>query len=203
MSKRTIVIFTGLVLACLMATLVSAQGDMAQPVFPQSFYGSIEAAGQPVPAGVIVEAKGAAVKTGILGNPIFSKEGGYGSPDPMGTRLEVQGELSPGDEITFFVGGVQAEVLDVKAGTGWVQVYTYSPGDATELNMRIAVPVTPVSGMTIVTHTGESTLMTTQVDTLPVGGVAPTPLMTSGMIIVLVILGGVAYYYGRKGKKKE
>ena len=203
MQKRTLLILTGLVLANLLAIQVSAQGNISQPVFPQSFYGTIEAAGQPVPAEVIVEARGANVKTGILGNPVFSKEGGYGSSDPMGTRLEVQGGLSPGDGITFFVGGVQAEVLDVKSGTGWVQVYPFSPGDATELNMRIAIPVTPDSGMTIVTQSEESTLMTTQARTLPVGGVEPTPLMASGMILVLIILGGVAYYYGRKGKKKE
>lgn len=203
MQKRTFLILTGLVLACLIGTQVSAQSNVAQPVFPQSFYGTIEAAGQPVPPGVVVEARGANVKTGILGNPIISREGGYGSPDPMGTRLEVQGELSQGDEITFFVGDIQAEVMDVKGGTGWEQEYRFSPGDATELNLRIAFAVTPNPGKDIVTRSQESTLMTTQVDTLPVGGVAPTPLMASVMILVLVILGGVAYYFGRKGKKKE
>jgi len=133
----------GMALALLVIVPAVLADAQVQPVLPQTFFGTIEAGGQPVPAGVLVEVSGEGIRSGVMGNPVFSHEGGYGSADPMAQRLEAQGAISPGSPLTFFVGGVRAEVHDVAGQGGWLSEYAYTPGSVTELNLRVVPEVTP------------------------------------------------------------
>ena len=101
------------------APAIPSDASIPQPLIPHSFYGSVMAAGSPVPAGVPVEAVAGGIRNGIPGNPIYSKEGGYGSQDPFAPRLEVQGTMDPGTEILFYAGGIQAEVRPAGTAGEW------------------------------------------------------------------------------------
>lgn len=171
-----------------------------QPQLPHSFYGTIEAAGNPVPAGVPVEARAEGVVLGLPGNPLFSREGRYGSVDPLTPRLEVQGTLGRGTALTFYVGGIEAEVQAGGLGGAWTGSFPFSPGDVTELNLRVATAVTPVAGYVEPT---DITLAATPVPAVTSQVVNPSTDMMIGLIIILVILGAVAYYLGKRAEKKK
>jgi hypothetical protein len=95
-----------------------------------SFYGTIEINGFPAPAGTVVEVKGEGVMTGIPGNPIVTtEEGQYGSPEPWGPKLIVQGDLDNGEFIGFYVNGIRAN-----------QIIAWRSGDITELNLTLTFP---------------------------------------------------------------
>jgi len=84
-----------------------ATAAYAQPALPHAFYGSVTINGAQAPAGTSVEARGEGVATGIAGNPtITTVRGIYGTTNPFEARLVVQGDISPGATITFYVNGV-------------------------------------------------------------------------------------------------
>lgn len=204
--RCSILLIGCLILAVAGATLVSAETDAGQapafpgqPQLPHSFYGSITSAGNPVPAGVPVEARADGVTTGVAGNPVYSKEGKYGSTDPLVPRLEVQGFLASGTPLTFYVGGIQAEVQAGGASGSFTDSYPFKPGEVTELNLRVAAAVTPVPGYTEAT---EPALAATPIVTLPPGGVNPSSSVMIGLICVLVVLGAVAFYLGKRADRK-
>ncbi|MCU0631644.1 MAG: hypothetical protein MUC66_01550 [Methanolinea sp.] len=191
---------TGMGLVSADAESGQAQAFPGQPQLPHSFYGTIVAAGNPVPAGVTVEARAEGMITGLPGNPVFSREGRYGSADPLVSRLEVQGNLPKGTEVTFFVGGIQAEVQAAGSQDSWSSSYPFSPGAVTELNLRVASTVTPDPGYH---EPVDTTLAATPMVTLPVGGVNPSTDMMIGLIAILVILGVLAFYLGRRAEKAK
>jgi hypothetical protein len=85
-----------------------------------------------------VEARGQGVRIGIEGNPIVTTEvGKYGSADPTGTKLVVQGDITDGAIITFYVNGVS---------TG--QTAAWHSGDVTELNLAVTITVVPPTVVT-------------------------------------------------------
>ncbi len=97
------------------------------PTLPNAFYGTLTLNGSPAPAGTTVEARGTGVRTGLPGNPIVTAETGhYGGADPLGNRLVVQGDITDGAVISFYVGGVLASETAV-----------WHSGVATELNLNI------------------------------------------------------------------
>ncbi|MCQ8893113.1 MAG: hypothetical protein NQU46_00535 [Methanolinea sp.] len=171
-----------------------------QPLIPHSFYGSVTAAGSPVPAGVLVEAHGEGVKTGIAGNPVYSHEGSFGSPDPFKQRLEVQGDILPGTSISFSVGGIPAELQVLGREGEWLVSYPYTPGSVTELALRVAVPVTPDPRYH---ETEAETLPRSPVTSTPGGGINPSQGTMMGLVIVLVLLGGLAYVLGRRAERTK
>lgn len=176
------------------------QGFPGQPQLPHSFYGTIEAAGNPVPAGVPVEARAEGVITAVSGNPVYSYAGGYGSADPFTPRLEVQGDISSGTGLTFYVGGVQAEVQHGGSSGSWSSTYPFSPGEVTELNLRIATVVTPDPEY----HetAGQSVPRTTGASAQP-GSVNPSSEMMLILIVILIILGIIAFYFGKRAEKAK
>lgn len=194
-----------LVIALAGAGIASAESDSppafpGQPQLPHSFYGTLEAAGNPVPAGVPIEAIAEGVVTGLAGNPLYSREGRYGSPDPLTPRLEVQGTLATGTGIAFFVGGIRAEVQAGGSGGAWTSSYPFKPGAVTELNLRVAQAVTPVPGYV---ESPDLTLAVTPVATTTSQVVNPSTDMMIVLIGVLVVLGIVAYFLGRRAEKKK
>jgi len=145
MRKLTI---TSILSGLIILLLLSGGGALAdeeslQPVLPQSFYGTVEIVGEPAIDGVRVEAHGEGVITGDDDNPVFTRGGMYGEPGGLNPKLLVQGSIAPGTSIEFYVGGVKAEVRDVKAGGEWATNIIFTPGEVTELSLRISTQVTP------------------------------------------------------------
>ncbi len=205
--RWSILLICCLLLAGFGTGMVSAEAEdgqgavfSGQPQLPHSFYGTIEAAGSAVPAGVPVEVRAEGITTGLSGNPIHSRQGGYGSPDPMIPRLEVQGMLASGTPLTFFVGGVTAEVQAGGPAGPWTGSYPFSPGEVTELNLRVGTVVTPDPGYR---ESIEPTIATTLPATVPAGGVNPSTDMMLVLISILVVLGIVALYLGRRAEKTK
>jgi len=120
--------------------------------------------------------------------------------DPLIPRLEVQGTLATGTDIAFFIGGIRAEVQAGGPGGAWTSSYPFKPGEVTELNLRIAQAVTPVPGYV---ELPEMTLAATPVVTTTSQVVNPSTDMMIVLIGVLVVLGIVAYYLGRRADKKK
>jgi len=103
------------------------------PPLPHAFYGTVEINDSPAPAGTQVEARGGGVRTGIEGNPIATTAAGaYGSPDPMGPKLVVQGDILDGTIVTFYVNGVS---------TG--QTAEWHSGEVTQLDLSVSIPTPP------------------------------------------------------------
>jgi len=89
MRKATIFIVVGLLL-----TLCSAPVNAADlPPLPHAFYGDVTINNSLAPPGTRVEARGEGVEPGTY-NPITTTETGkYGSADPLGAKLIVQGDI--------------------------------------------------------------------------------------------------------------
>ncbi len=103
------------------------------PPLPHAFYGTVEINDSPAPAGTQVEARGEGVRAGIEGNPISTTAAGvYGTPNPMGPKLIVQGDILDGATITFYVNGVS---------TG--QTAEWHSGEVTELDLAVTIPIPP------------------------------------------------------------
>ena len=109
----------------------------AQPLLPHAFYGSVTINGTPAANGTVVEARGEGVLTGIEGNPLTVTEAGkYGGPDGS-DPLVVQGDITDGTNITFYVNNVTAQCYDVQAGGEWLDSYPFKSGNITVLNLKV------------------------------------------------------------------
>jgi len=118
----------------------------AQPVLPHAFYGSVTINGTPAANGTVVEARGTGVLTGIAGNPITVTEAGkYGGPGGLDPKLVVQGDITDGTSLTFYVNNVIAQCYDVQAGGEWLDSYPFKSGNITILNLKVgqAPPIEP------------------------------------------------------------
>jgi hypothetical protein len=99
------------------------------PPLPHAFYGAVKINNNPAPVGTRVEARGEGVRTGIEGNPVTTVAAGvYGSPDPMGPKLVVQGNILEGTTVTFYVNGVKT-----------AQTAAWHSGEVTELNITATI----------------------------------------------------------------
>jgi len=133
MKTKVIAFVTLAILLMLCAT--PAYGQDVPPL-PHAFFGTIKINDSPAPVGTRVEARGEGVRAGIEGNPIVTTAVGvYGSPDPMGPKLVVQGGILDGTTITFYVNGVQAG-----------QTAEWHSGEVTELNLTATIPRPPGGG---------------------------------------------------------
>jgi hypothetical protein len=132
--KTKVIAFVALAIL-LMLRATPAYGQEIPPL-PHAFYGTIEINDSPAPVGTQVEARGEGVRAGIEGNPIVTTAVGvYGSPDPMGTKLVVQGNILDGATITFYINDVQAD-----------QTAEWHSGEVAELNLTATIPVPPPGG---------------------------------------------------------
>jgi len=105
------------------------------PPVPHAFYGTLTINGSAAPVGSTVEARGQGVSTGVQGNPIVTEQAGqYGSADALGKKLVVQGNITDGATISFYVNGALAP-----------QTAIWHSGDTTQLNLTATIPTaTPV-----------------------------------------------------------
>jgi len=129
---RTKVITFAVLVFLLMFGATPVYGQEVPPL-PHAFYGTVEINDSPAPAGTQVEARGEGVRAGIEGNPILTTAAGvYGTPNPMGLKLIVQGDILDGATITFYVNGVS---------TG--QTAEWHSGEVTELDLAVTIPIPP------------------------------------------------------------
>lgn len=145
------------------------------PLLPQEFYGDVTIDGAPAPIGSSIEAHGLGVIINpAAGNPRTTiQQGKYGGPDPSDqpSRLWVQGDISGGAAISFYVNGVQAQCATPGGGWGWT--YPYTSGVTTQLNLRTATGLIPPT----YTPTGTPTKTPTVTPTATKTG-SPTPTRT-------------------------
>ena len=127
-------LFTGLSLFLLLfVTFFSEVRAQGFPPLPHAFYGRVYINGEKAPAGTRIEGRGEAIDTGIQGNPIETvAEGFYGSTDNSVISLVVQGWVTEGTPIEFYVNGQKAYCSD---GGDWEESYPYQAGGITALDL--------------------------------------------------------------------
>jgi hypothetical protein len=131
--KTKTIAFMFLAVLLALTLVVSPVYAQAIPALPHAFYGVVEINGSPAPAGTEVEVRGEGVQTGADNNPIVTTvEGEYGSPNPLGSKLIVQGNISDGAILTFYVNGVQSD-----------QTAEWHSGEVTALDITAAVEAPP------------------------------------------------------------
>jgi len=126
--KTKIVAF--MFLAMLLALAATPVYADSAPTLPHAFYGAVEINGSLAPVGTSVKVVGDGVQTGVGTNPIETTvEGEYGGgADPMAPKLVVQGGVSDGTTVTFYVNGFS---------TG--QTATWRSGEVTEVNLSATI----------------------------------------------------------------
>jgi hypothetical protein len=138
----SITLFIALMCTILIAGIVTAE-DVTMPGLPHAFYGSIEIAdAKPVPANYAVEATGEGITTAVQGNPILTYEGGFGGIGATSPKLLVWGTISPGDPVSFLVGGYPAQVWVVANPEGWQDNISFVSGEITEVKLKIDAALT-------------------------------------------------------------
>jgi len=132
------------VLFCLCGTPVSAE----VPPLPHAFYGAVEINGSPAPVGTQVEAAGEGVLTSTAGNPLVTIEPGkYGDAGPLEPKLVVQGDITDGATLTFYVNGVAA-----------TPTADWHSGEVTTLDIMVSISdVTPMVTTNQATGIGTTT----------------------------------------------
>jgi hypothetical protein len=125
-------IFAFILLALLLALFATPVYAGSIPSLPHAFYGAVKINGSLAPVGTQVEVKGEGVQTGVNNNPfVTNAEGTYGGSNPLAPKLIVQGSITEGATLTFYVNGAKAD-----------QTAAWHSGEVTELNLT-ATPQTP------------------------------------------------------------
>jgi len=163
---------------CLLV-LVALSSRAQVPGLPHSFYGSVEVNGLPAPVGSQVEARGTGVLTGIEYNPLtVTQEGRYGGPGGFDPKLVVQGTVSEGTPLQFYVNGVRAQCA--RPGGSWQDSFPFSSGAITELNLRVvSVPTATPTHTSVPTATPSRTPTSTSVPPTPMPTNTATPGRTA------------------------
>ena len=120
------VIFSFVICASFLASADSS------PILPARFYGNVTINDQPAPVGTLVTA----VVQGGGGSITTTVPGRYGSTYFTDPRFEVQGQISDGAPISFFVNGVPAECYPVATGGPWQATYPFHADEDINLDLR-------------------------------------------------------------------
>lgn len=117
-----------------------AHASQAQiPTLPHAFYGEVWTAGAPVSVGARVEAQAAGMRVGAPYNPlVVTTAGQVGGPDVFNLKLVLQGEITEGTPVVFYVDGVKAYC----AGPDgiWRSSYPFQAGDVTQVRLWAGGP---------------------------------------------------------------
>jgi hypothetical protein len=115
-------------------TCIAVVRAYAPPPLPQSFYGTVEVRGTPAPVGTMVEARGQGVKLPAPNNPISVTVAGlYGGASAFNPKLVVQGNLTEGQPLRFYVDHIAAKCAP--PGQNWQETCPFSSGVITNLNL--------------------------------------------------------------------
>jgi hypothetical protein len=126
-------IFAFILLALLLALFATPVYAGSIPSLPHAFYGAVMINGSLAPAGSQVEVRGEGVQTGVSNNPFVTTAAGmYGGSNPLAPKLIVQGSITEGATLTFYVNGVKA-----------AQTAAWHSGEVTELNLTATIEAPP------------------------------------------------------------
>lgn len=105
------------------------------PPLPHAFFGNLTIDDEPAPIGTMVEARGEGVRTEVQGNPIVTtEEGRYGSPDPLKPKLIVQGTITDGTTLTFYVNGKSTK-----------QTWEWRTGEVNQVDLTLSTSAQPAA----------------------------------------------------------
>jgi hypothetical protein len=98
-----------------LATGVGASGD--PPPLPAAYYGNVTANDSPIPDNYTIEAE----IDGEIRGTITTADGKYGSPDPTGSKLLVNGTTAEDGEqnVTFYVANAAGDRVEAKESVNW------------------------------------------------------------------------------------
>jgi hypothetical protein len=146
-----------LVIAVIMVPAIAAE---QAPMMPHVFFGTVYVGNQAAPAGVTVEATGTGVHTGTTGNPVSTKaDGTFAGPGSFDQKLIIQGEITNGVQITFYVNGEKAQCRISGTTGAWLDTYPFKSAEQTNLDLKVATlptgtpAITPTSEVTSTTIT--------------------------------------------------
>lgn len=110
--------------------------DSPPPPPPQALYGDATIRSQPAPIGTVVEARGENVKIGTSTNPIATTVAGrYGGPTMGERKLGIQGWLTNGQPIYFYLNGERAQAS--YNGATWLESIPFVSGVVTRVHLRV------------------------------------------------------------------
>ena len=117
--KTKILVLVLLLILCTSAYPVCAE---EVPPLPHAFYGTVkDINGNGAPVGAVVQAFVGGIERGSI---TVTDAGKYGSENPGGAKLLVQGDIEDGSEITFYIKGVPAK-----------ETATFESGEVTLLDL--------------------------------------------------------------------
>jgi hypothetical protein len=130
--NRNFVVLVGAVIFSFIICASFLAAADSSPILPARFYGNVTINDQPAPAGTLVTA----VVQGGGGNITTTVPGRYGSTYFTDPRFEVQGQISDGAPISFFVNGVPAECYPVTTHGPWQGTYPFYADEEINLDLR-------------------------------------------------------------------
>ncbi|MDD1718247.1 MAG: PKD domain-containing protein, partial [Methanoregulaceae archaeon] len=153
MDLRLILRFTVIltVLAGCLAMPVLGDGG-GPPPMPHSFWGSATVGESPAPAGSNVSG----TADGGGGFVIVQEPGIYATTG-LSQKLMIQGSISEGAPITFFVDGIPA-VCRESSSSDWQESFPFESGGFTYLEIKAAGQMIPVANFTASPRQGEAPL---------------------------------------------
>lgn len=124
------------------SSFIQAATGMPQPL-PVSFYGTVTVNGSPAPAGTVIKAldSGASpkVRVNVPGNPFTTSiNGNYGAQVNTDAAMYVQGELTEGIVVTFYVNGVSTGKTYTLKSTDF--------GENININLSATITAPPTGG---------------------------------------------------------
>lgn len=110
------------------------------PPLPHAFWGDVAIGEQPAPVGTTVSARVAGEEYGTIST---TEVGKYGSPDPLGPKLIVQGYIEDGETIDFYIEGIKAE-----------ETFPFHSGEVTRLDLVTPPALLLRRGVNLVAYFG-------------------------------------------------
>ncbi len=138
--------------------------ENTQPVPPQSFFGTVTVNGALAPAGTVIEVKGVNVQP-LDGNPFTLTQAGVYGVVGFDDKLLVQGNITPGTPLEFYVNGQRAKIYNVATGGPWQDTFPFEPLGFTELNIWVGTGVPPVVTTTVAPSATSTTTSVTTTQT--------------------------------------
>ncbi len=127
-----------LVLTLGLAAVVLAEPSAPEaPRRPHAFYGNVATdRGMLFPAGTVLTAKALTGQWSGTATTAVNASGQYSLEVPGADENDPTSGATTGNQIAFYVLGVQARLHDVAAGT-WSSTYPFSHGGITELDLSV------------------------------------------------------------------
>ena len=125
------------VIVCLFAVCaMPAIAAETQPIPPHVFVGTVTVNGAPAPVGTVIEVRGANVAQ-LEGNPFTVTQAGVFGGSGFDPKLLVQGNITPGMPLEFYVNGAKARVYNIATAGPWQDTFPFESLGYTELSIWV------------------------------------------------------------------